>query len=96
MKTRKDERFEMTELWLVKADWDRTFIGSIKRLEDNDGFIQVFGEVTVNEGKIVASANTEEDLTNKLNDICTMKLDHGLHDKIGTTTLIFEDLFFHN
>ena len=52
-------KLEITELWLVKADWDRTFIGTIKRSETEDGTPLLYGEADINGIIITAEANSE-------------------------------------
>ena len=65
----------MTELWLVKADWNRTYIGSIKRETAKDGTPLLSGSADVEGVIITAQANSEEDLTDKLDALCTDVLD---------------------
>jgi hypothetical protein len=69
----------ITELFLVKADWQRTFIGSIKRTIDLNGIPVVFGEAIIQDGKIWSKAINQEVLMKSMDDICIMKLDMGLH-----------------
>jgi hypothetical protein len=89
---------EITELMLVKAgdDFTRTFIGEIYRETNIDGNPIVRGKVVVNEGKIWAAGETQEELRRYLDDICTMKLDMDLHSDIGLTYKIFGEDFFLN
>jgi hypothetical protein len=87
---------EISELFLVKADWNRTFVGQIIRKTDEDGLSINLGNVTVNEGKIWSKAETQEELGNNLDDICTLKLDHNLHNSCGVTSILAETLFNHN
>lgn len=69
----------ITELMLVKADWQRTFIAEICREITSEGVSIVRGSVVINEGKIWCSAETQEELGKYLDYICIMKLDMGLH-----------------
>ena len=87
---------EITELFMVKADWNRTFIGQIIRKTDEDGLSINLGNVIVDEGKIWSKAETQEELGNNLDDICTLKLDGGLHNSCGVTSILAETLFNHN
>jgi len=94
MGKKKDGRFELTELYLVKADWHRTFIGSIERKEDKDGNPIVLGKVVINEGMVYGMAENEEKLGEYLDAICVMKLDHGLHQDAGVFTEICDTEYF--
>ena len=93
---KKLTHIEISELFLVKADWNRTFVGQIIRKTDEDGLSIVLGNVTVNEGKIWSKAETQDELGNNLDDICTLKLDGGLHNSCGVTSILAETLFYHN
>lgn len=87
---------EITELMLVKAgdDFTRTFMGEIYRETTIDGIPIVHGKVIVNEGKIWAAGETQEELGKYLDDICIMKLDMGIHANTGVIKKIFtHDIF---
>lgn len=86
----------MTELFLVKADWNRTFMGVIAREKTSDGKDYVRGSVIVNEGMIWGTAETEEKLAENLDKITTMKLDGGIHDNNGSREIIAGRAFFLN
>jgi hypothetical protein len=87
---------EITELFLVKAGWHRSYIGEIIREITADGKEFVRGSVIINEGKAWSTGNSQEELANNLDSICTLKLDHGLHNNAGNTSIIFNKLFFLN
>ena len=98
-KPKKNEEFEITELFMIKAgknDWNRTFIGSVKRETTEEGEAVVRMSVTVNEGLIVGMARDQDELGANLDDVCLMKLDYGLHSKDGPKSNIFDSDFFHN
>lgn len=76
------DRFIITELILVKADWDRTYVGTIIRNKAK-GLTILRGKVKVEEGKIVAIANSDEKLYDALDAICILKLDYGLHGRLN-------------
>ena len=98
-KPNKNKEFEITELFMIKAgktDWNRTFIGSIKRETTKDGEPVERMSVTVNEGMIVGMARNQDELGAKLDDICLMKLDFGLHSEDGPKSKIFDSDFYHN
>jgi len=78
-----DRRFFITELILVKADWNRVFIGNITRNVDCEGMPVVYGSVCVDEGKIYSRSYSEEGITRNLDEICKLKLDHSIHDVQG-------------
>jgi hypothetical protein len=87
---------EITELFLIKADWHRTYMGEISREKTEDGNDLIRGNVVVNEGKIWSSAESQEELGKYLDDICTLKLDYGLHSDVGVTSQILGEDFFLN
>jgi hypothetical protein len=70
---------EITELFLVRADWHRTFMAEIIRETTADGKEFVRGSVIIEEGKAWSIGNSQEELANNLDDICTLKLDYNLH-----------------
>jgi hypothetical protein len=90
------DNFKISELMLVKADWERTFVAEICREITSEGVSIVRGTVVVNEGKIWCSGETQEELGRFLDDICLLKLDYGLHANTGVTAKIFETDFFLN
>jgi hypothetical protein len=77
----------ITELFLVKADWTRTFMGTIRREVDGDGNPVLLGEVIVQEGKIWSKADNQEELMMNMDALCTLKLDYGLHFTCGISTI---------
>jgi hypothetical protein len=89
-KKKASSNLVITELFLVKADWTRTFMGEIRREVDVDGNPVVMGEVIVHEGKIWSKASTQEELMKNMDDLCLMKLDMGLHSNAGFTNKIFD------
>jgi hypothetical protein len=86
----------LTELFLVKADWGRTYWGEIFREITAEGKEFVRGRVIIEEGKAWSTGDRQSELAKNLNDICIMKLDMGLHSDIGVTTQIFGEDFFLN
>lgn len=90
------DNFKISELMLVKADWQRTFVAEICREITSEGISIVRGTVVVNEGKIWSSAETWEELGKYLDDICILNLDMGLHSDVGVTNKIFSRDFFLN
>ena len=95
-KKKKLPPIEITELFLVKADWNRTFMGEIFRETAEDGKDIIRGTVVVNEGKIWSSGESQDELVKYLDDICVMKLDIGLHRNGGVITLLFGFKYFLN
>ena len=80
----------LTELFLVKADWGRTYWGEIRRDFDNNGIEIVFGRVIIIEGRAWSKATCQSELAKNLNDICIMKLDMGLHSHAGVKVIILD------
>ena len=93
---KKQSRINLTELFLVKADWGRTFMAEISReiLEDESEFVR--GKVIINEGMAWSTGNCQADLAKKLDDICVMKLDKGLHATDGPHDNVANVKFYHN
>lgn len=89
----KREKFELSELHLVKADADRTYIGSLKRNKETNA---LFGTVTVEEGKIISIASSDDELTKNMDDICKLKLDHRIHQVSGRQIKVMEGSLFYN
>lgn len=86
----------ITELFMVKTDWERTFIGEIRREADSDGNPVLSCKVIINEGMAWSRATDEEQLRKNMDDICKMKLDYELHSLVGKTVIIFGVVFFLN
>ena len=97
MKAKKYDfsKFTLTELFLVMADWNRTYTGTILRKNTEHGIL-CHGTVVIDEGKVVSVASSDELLAQNLDDICKMKLDYGLHKKAGESTTIMESESFLN
>jgi hypothetical protein len=87
---------EITELFLIKADWNRTFMGEIIRETTADGKEFVRGSVIIEEGKAWSTGESQSELAKNLDDICLMKLDMGLHFHAGVTYKVFGVDFFTN
>lgn len=95
-KKKKISNLEITELFLVKSGWDRTFMGEIVRDKTEDGKTINRGKVVVNEGQMWSTGETQDELSGYLDDICTMKLDMGLHEEPGISSVIACSNFYHN
>jgi len=96
MEKKKLQDIQIKELFLVKADWTRTFVGTIRKKVDDNGNPIVCGEAIVQEGMIWSLASNQEELENNMDELCLMKLDMGLHSDSGVTMTIFETKFFLN
>jgi hypothetical protein len=97
MSKKEEERIQITEMFMAKADRDRCFFGIIKRFDDQKGNPVVFSKIVMpNDGFICAQANDQKNLGNNLDEICIMILDKNLHDNAGVKTKIFETDFFLN
>jgi hypothetical protein len=79
MEKKKMPGIQITELFLIRADWKRTFVAEIIRETTADGKKFVRGSVIIEEGKAWSIGNSQEELANNLDDICTLKLDYNLH-----------------
>ncbi len=87
---------QLQELFMVKADWKRTYLGTIRRDVDSNGDVIIYGKVSVLEGQIICAGYSEEDLGFKLDTICKLKLDCGLHDSLPAVIKISNETFFLN
>ena len=85
---KKASKIEITELFLVKADMNRCFLGEIIRETTPEGNELVRGSVVICEGKAWSTGNSQEDLASNLDNICTLKLDHNLHGNPGVREII--------
>ncbi len=92
----KKSKFDITELFLVVADIKRTFVGSMQRGKDEEGRDFVTGKVTVKEGVMVGRAETGRLMGEQLDNVCKLKLDHGLHEEEGRTSMILATKYNHN
>jgi hypothetical protein len=86
----------IVELFLVKADWHRTFIGSIRREVGRKRNPILCGEVMVVEGMIWSMSSNQEELMNNMDDICLMKLDYNLHSCTRKSVFIAGTPFYLN
>ena len=96
MRNRKLHDLQITELFLVKADWNRTFMATIIREKTEDREEIIRGNVVINEGKVWCVAESEKVLGMYLDDICLMTLDKGLHSSAGLSTKIAGEDFYLN
>lgn len=87
MKKKVNLDIEIVELILVKCgnDYNRTFMGTIKREVDANGDPLLTGTVTVHEGKIYCRAISEDQLCQYLDEICQLKLDFEIHTDPGVS-----------
>lgn len=95
-KKKKLSPIEITELFLIKADWNRTFMAEIIRETTDDGKEFVRGNVIINEGRAWSIGNSQSELAKNLDDICLLKLDMELHSHAGVTKQLFGENFFLN
>ena len=93
MEKKKLPNIEITELYLVKADWNRTFIAEIRSEKNENGKPVFIGSVAINEGKIWSAGESLDEVGNYLDDICTMKLDYNLHASTGESVVFARTSF---
>jgi hypothetical protein len=99
MENKKELNVRISELFLAKCGkngWDRCFHGTIRRENDSDGNPVVYGKIKVNNAYMHASASTQWELGERLDDMVLMILDYGLHDSAGKTIKICDTDFFLN
>jgi hypothetical protein len=95
MKCKKPD-IEITELILAKADWKRTFIGTIERYSDDKDCPFVVGKVMVNKYQVVCQASDFNELGRFLDDMVILVLDYDLHKTIQNTNQIAGWDYFQN
>lgn len=100
-KKKKSDSIQFTELFMAKAGlglkgFDRCFYGIIKREKTEDGEDFVFSRIRVNDGYIYSAAKDQFVLSDNLNQLVILILDHNLHGDPGEFTMIVETKFFHN
>lgn len=83
------EKYKITELIMVKANWNKTFIGAMTQNKDTEGNISYGGSVIIEEGKIVSSGVSADELRTKLDEMCKLKLENNLHNLKGSSMEIF-------
>jgi hypothetical protein len=94
MDKKKNPKLQITEMFCAQAGSERTFFGSIKRGEDENGEKFVFSRIVVNDGLICAREIEQDQLALNLDKILIMVLDLGLHKEAGKTIKILNtDLF---
>ena len=76
----KRDKIELTELFLAKSGWNRTFVGTIVRKELEDGTHMIFGTIPVQDYIITASAPNIQELGKKLDILVTLVLDSNIHN----------------
>lgn len=96
MDKKKEDRFEITEMFMGQASVDRCFYGCIKRLMDDNGNPYVFSRLVMPDGLICASAPEQQELGENLDKLCKMNVLEGLHSDSGVSTEIFGSDFFLN
>lgn len=96
MDKKNKDRFEITEMFMGKADNQRCFFGFIKRLIDANGHSYVFSRIVVNNGLVCAIAPEQQELGENLDKMCVMICDKGLHYDKGVSTEIFGSKYFLN
>ena len=96
MENTKDDKFQITEMFMAMADKNRCFTGIIKRWKDINENPVVFGRILMPDGLLCAQAPEQKQLGNNLDEIAIMILDMGLHSHLGVTTKIFDTDFFLN
>ncbi len=95
-KSHKIDRVEITEMFMAQADDDRCFYGMLKRTKDAKGNPHLFSRIVVEDGLINACANDQKELGKKLDEICVMVLDKGLHSNAGVFTTILGEKLYSN
>jgi hypothetical protein len=97
MNIEEQDRFQITEMFMAKADNNRCFFGIIKRFKTDDVNPLVFSKIVMpNGGYICAQATDQKTLGKNLDELCIMILDKGLHNYAGVKATIFGTNFYLN
>ena len=88
MKRKIRPEIQLTELFLAKADWQRTFVGQLFKYKDDDGSEIIVGKIPVDEYEILAIGKDKWELGKKLDDLVVLILDHNLHGMSVKTSSI--------
>ena len=83
----KKNKLVITELFLVKPNWNRTFMGEIYRDVTYEGKPIIKGIVKIDNFIVTSSASTQKQLGNYLDDACTLIL-NGKLDKVVNAKVI--------
>ncbi|HKK61177.1 MAG TPA: hypothetical protein VJ951_01375 [Bacteroidales bacterium] len=88
---RKKDKLEITEIFMAKtgkgnAGFDRCFYGTIKRGHDINGNPVVYGKIKVNDGYIYATASSQWELGEKLDEMVLLILNYDLHNMSSTNS----------
>jgi hypothetical protein len=94
----KKDRFEITELFMYKSgqNWHKRFMGTIKRMVDDDGKHFVCGQVEVNDFLLYAQADNEQLLGTKLDSMIAIILEYEQWSATVKTIKICNTDFFFN
>ena len=96
MSKKEKERFEISEMFMQKADKSRCIFGIIKRGKDDDGNPYVFSRIKMKDSLLCFSANDQKSLGANLDEMCIHILDKNLHGDAGVSTEIFGGKYFLN
>lgn len=92
----KNNRIEITEMFMAEASNGKCFFGIIKRSHDDQGNPHVFSRITIYDGSIMACASNQRILGKMLDEICDMVLEYGIHNKSDVYIELFGEKYFYN
>ncbi len=95
-KEEKNDRIEISEMFMAQADAERCFYGIIKRSKDANGNAHLFSRIKIYDGLIHACAGDQRELGTMLDQMCIMVLDMGLHNGSGIYIEIIDAKYFLN
>lgn len=90
------DKFHLTELFLVAADVERTFVATRLEKEHDNGEKFYTAVVKVHEGEIISASESESGVVKSLDNMCVLKLDYGLHKVYEKSSVIFHYACFDN
>jgi len=96
MEDKKDDKIQLSEMFMAQAGVNRRFYGSIKRGYAEDGNQIVWGKILVNNGFICSMAANQDVLGARLDELVKLVLDEGLHEDEGVTSEVADTTCFLN
>ena len=93
----KNQKKEVTEMFVAKACPSMVYWGIITRSVDDNGNPVVFSRILMDDdGLLCAQSSDQKELAKNLNTMARMIVFEGLHDNRGKTEEIFGSDFFLN
>jgi len=92
----KNDKIEITEMFMAQASENKCFYGIIKRSKDAYGNPHLFSRIVINDGLIQACSNDQKVLGKMLDELCVMYLDKRIHKNAGVYIIVNNEKCFMN